>query len=324
MDRRREKQRWTARDALGSAKPGLFLCTLWLAVTILSHAAAAQPAHDRSRVLSVGGSITEILYALGLEKNIAAVDTTSIYPPAALADHPNIGYMRALSAEGVLSVSPTLILMEPDAGPQGALDVLEGASIPLVRVPDDPTAEGIAAKIRKIGEVMDARGNAEKLASAVMADMDSVETAVAQVEDRLFVLFILSTSGGRILAAGEGTSADAMIKLAGGRNAFGEVEGYKPASMESMVDAAPDVIVTINRGEHEATVEEIANLPSLSGTPAAKNRRIVVMNGLYLLGFGPRTAHAVRDLFHALYPDQSLPALKTPSAAGATAHKARP
>lgn len=298
----------------------LFLCTLWLAAMV-SHTAAATPSYDRSRVLSVGGSITEILYALGLEKNIAAVDTTSIYPPAALSDHPNVGYMRALSAEGVLSVSPTLILMEPDAGPQGALDVLESASIPLVRVPDTPTPDGIAAKIRKVGEVMDAGDRAEKLASAVLADMESVGAAVAQVKQRLSVLFILSTSGGRILAAGKSTSADAVIRLAGGRNAFGAVEGYKPASMESMVDAAPDVIVTINRGAHDTTVDEIANHPVLSGTPAAKNRRIVVMDGLYLLGFGPRTAHAVRDLFHALYPDRALPALKTPSVPGASADK---
>lgn len=314
MDRRYESRRQATRGPSHLRKPALLLGMAWLAAGLLAHAALAGSSYDRSRVLSVGGSITEILYALGLEKNIAAVDTTSIYPAAALADHPNVGYMRALSAEGVLSVSPTLILMEPDAGPQGALDVLEGASIPLVKVPDDPTPEGIAAKIRKIGEVMDARDSAEKLASAVMADMDGIEAAVAKVEDRVSVLFILSTSGGRILAAGKGTSADAVIRLAGGRNAFGSVEGYQPASMESMIGAAPEVIVTINRGDLRTSVEEIAGHPTLSKTPAGKNRRIVVMDGLYLLGFGPRTAHAVRDLFNALYPDRSLPALRTPAA----------
>lgn len=299
-----------ARGTLARALPALLLGAGLLMLQILQ-AMPAAAGYDRSRVVSIGGSLTEILYALELEKHIAAVDTTSVYPAAALAEHPDVGYMRALSAEGVLSVNPTLILMVNDAGPQETLTMLERASVPLVRIPDESTPKGLAAKIRTLGEAMGAKERADTLAKTVTADLERVRTAAADVEERPSVLFILSMSGGRILAAGDGTSADSMIELAGGRNAFEAVEGYKPASTESVVEAAPEVIVTINRGDHAATVEDIVQHPVLGSTPAAENRRVVIMDGLYLLGFGPRTAHALRDLFLAFYPDRDLPPLES-------------
>src|SRR5580698_8821857 len=103
--------------------------------------------YDSSRIVSIGGSITEILYALGLQQNIVAIDTTSLYPPSALKDKPNVGYMRQLSAEGVLALSPTVILATDGTGPQQTIDVLEQAKVPFVRVPDTFTANGIIEKI---------------------------------------------------------------------------------------------------------------------------------------------------------------------------------
>lgn len=287
----------------------LVTATLAIALGLTALALPAHSDYDRSRVVSIGGSVTEILYALGLEAAIVGVDTTSLYPPAALATHPNVGYMRALSAEGVLSLSPTLILTEADAGPKEALTVLSKASVPLVSLPDDATAQGLADKIRAVGAAMAAQSQANKLANAVSQDLEQVRKATAGIGKAVSVLFILTASGGRIVAAGTDTTAHAMIELAGGRNAFAAAEGYKPASPEALLEGAPDVILTMDRPGHEATLKELMAHPALAGTPAVKNHRVLTMDGLYLLGFGPRTAHAVRDLAQALYPDRTLPEL---------------
>src|SRR5262245_15288290 len=101
---------------------------------------------DASRIVSVGGAATEILYALGLEARVIAVDTTSLYPARALKEKPNVGYMRQLSPEGVLGLAPTLILAAEGSGPKEAVAVLEAAAVPFVQIPDRFTGDGILEK----------------------------------------------------------------------------------------------------------------------------------------------------------------------------------
>ena len=105
---------------------------------------------DTSRIASVGGSITEIVYALGEEDKLAARDSTSVYPEAALK-LPDVGYMRALSPEGVLSVNPTGILAVEGSGPRETIDVLKKASVPFITVPETYDHAGILEKIRVVG-----------------------------------------------------------------------------------------------------------------------------------------------------------------------------
>ncbi|WP_342643504.1 heme/hemin ABC transporter substrate-binding protein [Rhodoligotrophos ferricapiens] len=264
---------------------------------------------DVSRTVSAGGSVTEVLYALGLEKNIVAVDTTSLYPTAALKDHPNIGYLRALSSEGLLSVKPTVILAEADAGPREVVDQLQSASIPFVTVPDIATPEGIAEKIRFIGKVMGKPGESETLAAALLQDFETLKSQLANVSDRPKVLFILSMTGDRLMAGGTGTSADEMIKLAAGENALSNFHGYKQVNNEAIIAAAPDVILMMTRsGDHSAGEAIFAN-PAIAQTPAGQKKRLVTMDGLFLLGFGPRTAHAAAELAAKLHPDAEIAAL---------------
>lgn len=262
---------------------------------------------DASRIVSAGGSITEVLYALGLNDRIAAVDTTSLYPEAALEEHPNIGYVRALSSEGLLSVKPTLILAEADAGPKDVIDQLQSASVTFVTVPDKTSPEGIAEKIRFIGKVVGKDAESEALAAQVLKDFEALKAQLADVKDRPKVLFILSTAGGRMLAGGEGTSADEMIKLAGAENALANFQGYKQVNSEAIISAAPDVILMMTRGDTAHSVgEAIFDDPAIAQTPAGKARRLVTMDGLYLLGFGPRTAHAAAALAEKLHPDANI------------------
>ena len=256
---------------------------------------------DPSRIVTIGGSLTEIVFALGEEEHLVARDSTSTFPPEAM-QLPDIGYMRQLSPEGVLSVSPTAILALEGSGPPETIDVLAKASIPLVLVPESFDREGILRKIRFAGAVLGENEKAEKLAAAVSQEIGAAEALTKDVALRKKVLFILSMQGGRVLASGTGTAADGIIRMAGGINVVGAFPGYKELSEEAIIEAQPDVILMMKRGGGlDADDSELFANAAIASTPAGQNKAVIRMDGSYLLGFGPRTAGAVRDLATALY-----------------------
>ena len=258
---------------------------------------------NASRIVAIGGSITEIVYALGEEHRLAGRDSTSLYPDAALA-LPDVGYMRQLSPEGVLSVDPDGMLALEGSGPPEALDVLKKASVPLVMVPETFDRDGILAKIRAVGKALGVEAEADGLARSVGAELDAATALTAGIDDRRRVLFVLSLQGGKVLASGTGTAADGMISLAGGVNAVSGFSGYKQLTDEAIIEARPEIIMMMARGgDLDIAEAELFAVPALAATPAARNGKLVKMNGLYLLGFGPRTASAIRDLARSLYGD---------------------
>lgn len=275
---------------------------IWLVIVVAGLLApqhlAAEP---QDRIVSIGGSVTEIIYALGEADRLVARDTTSIYPDIALK-LPNVGYIRALAAEGVLSVQPTLIISEDGAGPPETISVLQEASISMITIPDDYSKAGIVAKILAVGEALNVPEKARVLANKVETDFNHASAIVQNKSgDPKRVLFILSTQGGRITASGKNTAANAIINMAGGQNAITSFVGYKQVTAEAIAAAAPDVILMMDRnGGHSSAMDELFALPSLITTPAAAKGALVRMNGLLLLGFGPRTPLAVEKLNAAI------------------------
>jgi len=242
---------------------------------------------DPARIVSIGGAITEILYALGFEDRLAGVDATSLYPTSALRDKPNVGYMRQLSAEGVLGLNPSLVLAVQGSGPKETMDVLEAAKVPLVLVPETFSEQGLLDKIKLVGHAMGADARAECLTAAVTDDLAQLRTLRAKVTKPARVMFVMSLLNGRAMAAGQRTAANEIIALAGGVNAIDGYDGYKIISDD----------------------------PAFALTPVVANKAFISMEGLYLLGFGPRTAAAARDLSLKLYPLLALQAEQFKAAA---------
>lgn len=272
-------------------------------LTVDAAGATLASTGNSGRVVSVGGAVTEILYALGLEERVVGVDTTSLYPPRALAKKPNVGYMRQLSPEGILGLNPQAILAIEGSGPKETMAVLKEAKIPLVTVPEDYSEAGLSDKIRQIARQMGVEKRGTCLASAVEGDFGDVRTLREKIQKPVRVMFVMSLVSGRAMVAGRKTGADAIIGLAGGVNAVDSYEGYKQVSEEAIVAARPDVILAMQRGADSVTADGIFANPAFALTPAAKTKSFVSMDGLYLLGFGPRTAAAAHDLAGALYPD---------------------
>ncbi|MBR1286434.1 hemin ABC transporter substrate-binding protein [Bradyrhizobium sp. AUGA SZCCT0177] len=257
---------------------------------------------DPARIVSIGGAITEILYALGFEDRLAGVDATSLYPTSALRDKPNVGYMRQLSAEGVLGLNPSLVLAVQGSGPKETMDVLEAAKVPLVLVPETFSEQGLLDKIKLVGHAMGADARAECLTAAVSGDLAQLRALRAKVTKPVRVMFVMSLLNGRAMAAGQKTAANEIIALAGGVNAIDSYEGYKIINDEAIVAARPDVVLSIQRSKDSLEAEAVYVHPAFAMTPVVTNKAFISMEGLYLLGFGPRTAAAARDLSVKLYP----------------------
>jgi iron complex transport system substrate-binding protein len=255
------------------------------------------------RIVSVGSSVTEIIYALGAETLLVGVDTTSLYPEAARR-LPQVGYMRALSAEGVLSLKPTLVIATTAAGPAAALDQLRATGIEVMVLPDRYTYESVIAKIEAIGRATDRVALADDLVARGRSEMAQLQSRLSTATKRPRVLFLLSMGGGAPQAAGRDTAADGMIRLAGGINAIDGYAGYRPLTPEAVIASAADfVLVTRQTVEALGGIPAILDQPALRQTPAGRTGQVLQFDTLLLLGFGPRTPQAAMQLAAALHPE---------------------
>jgi iron complex transport system substrate-binding protein len=265
---------------------------------------AALPARaQHQRIVSIGSALTEIVYALGAEAQLAGVDTTSLYPDAARS-LPQVGYMRALSAEGVLSLRPTLVIATTAAGPAEVLAHLKATGIDVIVLPDHYDYESVIAKIEAIGRLTGKTAEAQALIIRGQAAMADLMAKLAAVTSKPRVLFLLSMGGGAPQAAGQNTAADGIIRLAGGLNAITGYSGYRPLTPEAVIASQADfVVVTRQTVQTMGGVDAILKQPALAQTPAGKAGRVLEFDTLLLLGFGPRTPQAATQLAAALHPE---------------------
>lgn len=251
------------------------------------------------RLVAVGGAITEVVYALGAEALLVGTDTTSLYPEAATRT-PKVGYLRQLSAEGLLSLRPDAIVGAGDAGPATVLEQVKSAGVRVELVPADHSFEEVLRKVAVVGAVTGRQAQAAALAQTLKATWAQVQTAVAQAPRKPRALFILSHNGSPMVA-GTGTAAHALLTLAGAENVVQQFAGYRPLTAEAMALVAPQVIVNSTQGiEALGGVDAFWRRPELALTPAFQRKALVAMEASHLLGFGPRMPSAVQALHTAL------------------------
>ena len=273
------------------------------AAAAATFAAPSARAEKMPRIVSIGSSLTEIIYALGAESLLVGVDTTSLFPAEARA-LPQVGYMRALSAEGVLSLKPSLILATTAAGPATTLEQLRSTGIEVLVLPDRYDYDSVVAKIAAVGKVTGKSAEAEAMIARGRAEMESLSARLARAGNKPRVLFLLSMGGGAPQAAGRDTAADGIIKLAGGVNAIDGYAGYRPLTPEAVIASRADfVLVTRQTVDALGGVKAILDQPAISRTPAGRDGKVVQFDALLLLGFGPRTPQAAEELASALHPD---------------------
>lgn len=268
-----------------------------------------QPAWAAApRTVVAGGGVAEIVVALGAGEALAGVDSTSMFP-GRLRALPQVGYLRNLAPEGVLSLRPELLLLAHEAGPPPAVAQLRAAGLRVVQAPQVQGPETLLAAIRLIAGALGRAAAGEALAGAVAADFATLASHLPHLARPPRVLFLLAAGSAAPMASGTGTAAEAMLRLAGARSAIEAYAGYRPISAEAALLAAPDWLVAPSHTvEARGGAAHFLALPQLALLPAARAGRLLAPDSLYLLGFGPRAAHAARDLAAALH-DDAMPAL---------------
>lgn len=260
---------------------------------------------DVSRIVPLNGDITEVVFALGLGKNVAGVDTSATFPPEARS-LPSIGYQRALSAEGILSLRPTVIIGNADAGPPPVIEQLRAAGVPVVLIASTTTIDGALTKIRTVAEALGVPGEGDRVAGVTRGQIAGARALAAKAASKPNVAFLYVRGSTTQMIGGRGSSADALILEAAARDAGinAGINGFQPITAEALVTAAPDVFLLLTAGlESVGGVDGLLAIPGIAQTPAGKNRRVVHFDDQYLLGLGPRVGLALTDLIKGLHPE---------------------
>ena len=256
------------------------------------------------RVVSIDGSLTEIIYALNAQDALVAVDTTSRYPQAA-TELPDVGYMRQLSAEGILALSPTLVLASTDAGPDSVFEQLQQAGVKIVRVRNHYSVDGVLNKIQAVADALNKPDAGRALAGSIKQQADAALASIPADAAPPAALFILGAGNRGLMAAGSKTQADAMLALLNARNVMA-YNGYKPVSAEAVLQAGPEVVLIANTEAAADTsqAQSAALNTQLAMTPAFRQQRIHTLDTSLVLGFGPRIGNALEQLVTLLYPPE--------------------
>jgi iron complex transport system substrate-binding protein len=267
------------------------------------HAAAAELPQ---RWVSAGGALSEWVSALGGESKLVGVDTTSQHP-ASLKSLPSIGYQRQLSAEGILSLRPQILIGTEEMGPPPVLSQIRNAGVQVELFSAQPDLTALQGNLQHLGELLGAQDQATQLMTSYQQQLEQQKVRVtkAQLKQKSpGVLVLLGHAGGKPLVAGKDTAADWMLQQAGGHN-LATHSGYKPFSVESLVSLDPDVLVFADRAlaGDAARAALFKENPILDSTRAARDGRVIELDPTLLVGgLGPRLPQSLKLLSDGFYP----------------------
>ena len=252
---------------------------------IFSFAALSTVADAQERIVSIGGDVTEIIYALNAERNLVGRDSTSTIPQA-VNTLPDIGYMRQLNAEGILALAPTKVITTEVAQPSIVLEQLKSAGVTVETIPFKYNAEHVIEKIKKVGDSLGKPAQAVTLAENFAAELRAIPNTPLDVH----VLFVLNRAGANQTVAGKDTVADEAIKLVGAKNAMADNVRFVPISQEGVIAANPDLIVMTRLGVQSlGSIDKVWELPGIAHTHAGENKQLVIVEDIALMSFGLTT-----------------------------------
>ncbi len=247
---------------------------------------------ETNRIVSLSGTLTEIVSALGHENEIVGVDVTSTYPESVKNTAKDLGHVCSISIETIMTLNPTMILAtEADLSPELA-DKIKGGGIKAHIFTQELSPSGTKKLIAEVAEVLH-HADYVKLQDKIDADLAKVQ----KIENTPKVLFIYARGANALMVSGTNTPVDKVINLAGGKNAVTGFEDYKPLTPEALLKANPDVILMFTSGIGSlGGPQGVHKIVGIDKTNAGKNNKIIVMDGALLNGFGPRLGEAALQL----------------------------
>ena len=277
----------------------------WLSLCAgLALASQALAADLPQRWVSAGGALSEWISVLGGEQRLVGVDTTSQHP-ASLKALPSIGYQRQLSAEGILSLRPDVLVGTEEMGPPPVLSQIRSAGVRVEMFSSEARVDAVEQNLRHLGVLLGREQQAAQVAADYRQQLQALQARLEPLKGTApGVLLLVGHGGAKPMIAGKGTSGDWVLRQAGARN-LAEHPGYKNFSAESLAALDPDVLVVSDRsldGEH-ALQALLKENPALAASRAVKDKRVVPLDSTLLVGgLGPRLPGVLQELAHAFYP----------------------
>ncbi len=259
-----------------------------------------------ARIVTLSGDFSEIVWELGLGENLVGVDLSSDFPAEAMRSKPKVGVEFRLFAEPILDLEPTVVLGDIDARPPEVIEQVRSAGVPVVIFPRLVGVDAPAAKIRLVAEVLGATAPGEALADRVQLEIDRALARVAEVELRPRAAVVYIATEDQVLMLGRDTVFEGLLAALGAEDVGPPAgsEAFVPLSAEAIAAAAPDVIITAERGfENRGGLDGFLELPGLAQTPAARSGRILVYPDSLLLSLGPRTGSLLDQIVTDLHPE---------------------
>jgi iron complex transport system substrate-binding protein len=260
------------------------------------------------RIICIGEAYNEMIYALGAQSNLVGVDYSSTYPPE-IKNLPTVGYHRALSAEGILSLKPTLIIDDNNIGPDNVVRQLQALKVPMKTFQaKDDSVEGTKALMREMGAFFHKEQRAEELCARIDREMAEAAAATKKYSTtprvaiihfgRASNVYLLVGNGG----GGDASTAGKMVELAGGKLALDKPGMQRMISPEIIAQSNPQVILMTEYGfDRLGSAEQAKTLPGVAETDAAKNNRIYRIPEHQLMYFGPDTGENIVKLAQLIH-----------------------
>lgn len=260
---------------------------------------------DNSRIVTVGTALTEMIYALGAGSKVVGVDNSSSEYVTESANLPKVGPRTTLNAEGILSLKPTLVIVNADSGPPQVIEQLRKSGVSVLVLTPNYTVETVKSKVETIAHALDLDAKGKEINASIDKEMSDVAELLKKKQSEPKVLFVgRGPNMPNATMSGTGTTIDQMIKLAGGANAVTDFTGFREMTNEAVVAIQPDaILITQKSFERSGGVDGVLTFPGVALTPAGKNKRIIPVSDMYFQGFGPGVGRAVRELVYKFHPE---------------------
>ncbi len=264
---------------------------------------STNPTATAQRLVVISPIYNEIIWALGAQDEVVGVDLSTTYPPE-VKKVQTVGYHRALSAEGILSLRPTAVIHDNNIGPPQVVQQLQQLNIPMKTfTAKNDSFDGVKALIREMGAYFHKESRAEELCNTLDTQRAAALEQVKQYADhpkvavihfgRASNVYMVVGKGG----GGDGGGVSQMIELAGGEMAVQNKGMQRMESPEIIAQANPDVILLTDFGyDRLGSLDQINALPGVATSNAARNKRIYRIEENVLNYFGPRSGENIQKV----------------------------
>lgn len=251
------------------------------------------------RIVSLVPAATELLFALGAGDRLVGRTRYGVHPPAA-RDVPSVGQGLRPSLELVAERRPDLVIVFAGPETRGTVDRLEALGTAALGL-ELNTFGDLERNVRRLGRLTGRAGAAGRLLDRIDCQLRRVAEAVEGVPRPRVYYEVWSDPP---VTVGRGSYLDSLLRVAGGRNVFGDLEAPSPrVGLESVTDRNPDLVLVARRRDGEGA--RPARRPGWRAVPAVREGRVRTVDGDLVHRLGPRVGEAARALAGVLHPGRA-------------------